>query len=60
MPKIKVTLSIGFVGAEHESILDIDDDEWAACETAMQRKDLMQEYWQDWANNYIDGGCELV
>lgn len=54
--KYRVTLSIGFVGAVHEDVLDVDDEELASCETDEQRDDLLNEYWQDWANNYIDGG----
>lgn len=60
MPRLKVSLSIGFVGAVHEEILDIDDDEWASCETDDEREDLMQEYWKDWSGNYIDGSCSIV
>ena len=60
MPQIKVTLSIGFSGATHEDVLDISDVEWDACETSDQRDDLMQEYWSDWSNNFIDGSCWLI
>ena len=60
MPQIRVTLSIGFSGAKHSDILDIDDVEWSACETEVQRDDLMAEYWTDWSNNYIDGGYWLI
>jgi hypothetical protein len=54
--KYRVSLSIGFVGAKHEDIIDVDDDELAACDTDNARDDLLEQYWQDWANNYIDGG----
>lgn len=60
MPKIRVTLGIGYPTARHEDELEIDETEWEKCETEEQRNDLMNEYWQDWANNYIDGGYELV
>ena len=58
--KIKVTLSIGYPTAKHEDILDIDDTEWSECETEEERDDLLNEYWQDWSNNYIDGGWERL
>ena len=60
MPKIRVTLGIGFAGANHEDVLEIDDTEWAECETVMQKEELADEYWQQWANDYIDGGWQLV
>ena len=60
MPKIKVTLSIGYPGATHEDEFDIDDEDWEACETEEQKEELMWEYWKEWANNYIDGGPEVI
>lgn len=60
MPKIKVTLSIGYPGADREDILDVDDDEWNDCETDRERQELMNMYWRTWSNDYIDGGSELI
>lgn len=60
MPKVKVTLSIGFITANREEIIDIDDDEYMACETGDEKEQLMEEYWQDWANNYIEGNINLI
>lgn len=60
MPKLKVTLSIGYHGASHDDIIDIDEEEWEDCETEVERTELMDSYWQDWANNYIEGGCLIV
>ncbi len=60
MPKIRVSLSIGLANAEQIDILDINEDEWNECETDKERNDLMDSYWQDWSNNYIDGGYELI
>ena len=57
MPKIKVTLSIGFANATQEDTLDIPDDEWESCETDDEREKMIDEYWRDWAWNYIDGGA---
>jgi hypothetical protein len=58
--ELAVTLSIGFPTAKHEDVLDVDDQDYADCETDRQREDLLQEYWQEWANNYIDGGYEII
>ena len=60
MAKIRVTLSIGYVGAKHEDILDIPDEEWYNCVSDVDRDDLMLSYWIDWSNNYIDGGFTLI
>lgn len=60
MPKAKLTLSIGFVGAIQKDIIDIDDDDYLACETDNEREQLLNEYWKDWANDYIDGNIRLV
>ena len=60
MPQIKVSLGIGFAIATREDIIDIDEAEWNECETDEQREDLINDYWRDWSNNYIDGGAELV
>jgi hypothetical protein len=60
MPKVKVTLNIGIYNSEQEDVLDIDQEDWDACETDKDRSELMDAYWQDWANNYIDGFSELV
>jgi hypothetical protein len=60
MPKLKVSLSIGFPGACRGDVIEIDDDEWEACDTDEKKEDLINEYWADWSNNYIDGGASLV
>ena len=58
--KFRFTLSIGFVGARREEIVDIDDDELAECETDQDRENLIDEYWNDWSRGHIDGGAEPV
>jgi len=60
MPTIKVSLNIGISNASQEDELDIDEDEWDACETDEDRDELMNEYWKDWMWNYIDGYSALV
>lgn len=58
--KLKVYLSIGFPTANHEEIIDVDDNELASCKTEEEREKLLSEYWTEWASGYIDGGHELV
>ena len=58
--KIKVTLGIGFAGAEHVDVIDVNDVEYNECETEEQRHDLLCDYWNDWSGNYIDGGWEVI
>ena len=60
MPKIKVTLSIGFANADQEGIIEVDDDDYQACDSDKEKELLFDEYWQDWANNYIEGSATLV
>ena len=58
--KVKVTLSIGYPTASHEDIIDVDDDDYASCKNDDQRGELIYEYWQEWANNYIDAGWVIL
>ncbi len=60
MPQIKVSLGIGFANATQKDIINIDETEWSECETDEQRDELINDYWRDWSNNYIDGGAELI
>ncbi len=60
MPQLKVSLSIGLANSKQEDVIDIDDEEWNACETDEQREELMHAYWKDWANDFIDGSSTLV
>jgi hypothetical protein len=60
MPKIKVTLSIGYPTASREEVIDVDDDDWNDCETEEERQELMDMHWTTWSNDYIDGSSELV
>ena len=54
--RYKVSLNIGFSGATQEEVIDIPDEELAECSTDEEREELEQGYYNDWANNYIDGG----
>lgn len=60
MPKLRVKLGIGISNARRTGILDIDEDEWNACANEEEREKLMDEYANEWADNYIDIGCELI
>lgn len=60
MPKLKVSLSIGYNGAKHRDVLDIDDDDYNSCESDEEREALINEVALDWAWNYIDIGAEIV
>ena len=49
MRKMKVFLSIGFPGARHEDVLEVEDD--------ATEYDIMAEV-REWASNYLDMGYE--
>ncbi len=60
MPKIRVTLSTGFAGATHEDVIEIDDQEWNECNDKLEQNKLLDEMWEEWAWNFIEGGLELI
>jgi hypothetical protein len=60
MPKLKVSLGIGYPTATREDVIEIDETEWSECETDDQREDLINDYWKDWSDNYIDGCAEII
>ena len=60
MPKIKVSLGIGFSNCNRDEVIDIDCNDWESCATDVQREDLMFEYAREWADEYIEIGCLLV
>ncbi len=47
--KVLFTLSTGFVGAEHKETIEFEDD--------ITDKELEEE-WNSWIWNHIDGGYE--
>jgi hypothetical protein len=57
--KIRMTLSIGFAGAQHTEEIDIDD-----APPELSGDDLVEwltdNYWVEWTNNFIDGGVEVL
>lgn len=60
MAQLKVELRIGISGAYQKDVIEVDDQELEECETHEDRENLLDEYWNDWANNYIDGHFELI
>lgn len=51
MKKLKVGLSIGFVGADHHDEIEVEDD---------ATPEDMQQALADWAGNYIDYWYEVA
>jgi hypothetical protein len=51
--KINVSLSIGFVGAEHKDVLDVEIPDNA---TEEQSEQLKEDAAKDWGWGYIDLG----
>ena len=60
MPVISISLSIGYPGATRQGELEIPQKEWDACETEDDQIELMAQYANEWANEFIDLGFELV
>ena len=59
MPKLRVSLGIGYPGAKHVDEIEIDDDEWDEL-TEEEREEFIDQLAVDWAWNYIDIGVEVV
>lgn len=51
--KIKVKLSIGFYGADHEEVIEIDDSDLEGF-TEDDKDEYLQEITAEWADNYIE------
>jgi hypothetical protein len=49
--KVIFTLSIGFSGAKRQEEFEVEDD---------ITDDQLDQDWQDWSANYIDGGWRKV
>ena len=60
MPKLKLSLSIGFPTATHHDEIEIDDEDWSACENDEEREELITEISTEWAWNYISIGAYVV
>lgn len=59
MEKLKLTLGIGLSGATREEIIEIPAEELEGL-TEDERNEVLDDYWRDWSNNYIDGGVEIL
>lgn len=51
--KFSFTLSIGYHGAKHEDIMDYPECDDMSEE---EREEFLNQEWQEWSNDYIDGG----
>jgi hypothetical protein len=60
MPKLKVSLGIGFNGAVHRDVFEIDQEDWDDCKTEQDRETLINNIAMEWAWNYIDIGTTVV
>lgn len=60
MPKVKVSLSIGLSNCRQSDVLDIDQEEWDSCANEEEQEKLVEGMANDWANNYIDIGMEII
>jgi len=59
MAQVRLTLGIGFSGANHEDIIEIPDEELEGLNEG-ETNEVLDDYWKDWSGNYIDGGAELL
>lgn len=58
MRRFKVTLGIGVSNAGQEDILEFEDEDVPTDEVEFAK--WLDETWQDWAWNFIDGGIGEV
>jgi hypothetical protein len=54
--KVTFNLSIGFLNAERTGDFEFEVEDNATDE---EINNTLEEYWQDWIWNYIDGGWEI-
>lgn len=55
--KFKFSVSTGYVGSRREDIVEIDDTDLEGL-SKEERAKVIEEHWQEWAWNYLDGGWE--
>lgn len=53
--KVVFTLSIGFAGAEHREELTLESLGYEP-DVDKDLDKFLEETWNEWSNNYIDGG----
>ena len=57
--RVKMQLSIGFPTAKHEDVIDVDDAELEGL-SEEQKENYLFEYANEWAQNYIELGVQVV
>lgn len=60
MAQLEVRLSIGYTGASHEDVIEIDDSEFAKCNSEEEKNAYLEEEWKEWANGYIEASFRLI
>lgn len=60
MPDFNAHLTIGYSGADQDGLVEIDDDEWEACQSDDEREALLSQYLMEWAGNYIEVWGEII
>ena len=50
---VKLSIGYGYVGADHETVLDIPDEDLEG-KTESEKEALFNECAQEWAENYIE------
>jgi len=60
MAQVKLTLGIGFAGANHEDTIEIPDERKWRWLSEDEKNAVLDDYWKDWSANDIDGGVEIL
>ncbi len=64
MTSYQFTLTIGYPGATHEEEMTIEEMDFNEVEweelTEDEREKVLQENWEAWSSNFIEGGWEIT
>jgi len=52
-----MTLNIGLSGCKREEVIEIQDEELEGL-SGEDRQSVIDDYWNQWAWNFVDGGAE--
>lgn len=55
--KVRMTLNIGLSGCKREEVIEIQDEELEGL-SGEDRQSVIDDYWNQWAWDRIDGGAE--
>lgn len=55
--KVRMTLNIGLSGCKREEVIEIRDEELEGL-SEEDRQSVIDDYWNQWAWNFVDGGAE--